>query len=120
MAELAVLGCTVSIISEQTATTISITTPPSSDIAVNGKGVYFGDIDVALTAITAGSFTCAEGTITIEATGANVLEGAKKAVLKGDSGTKTLTFTESSSGTTMEISVTVQVTDAGQTDVDAS
>lgn len=120
MAELAVLGCTVDITSGQTATAKSITTSPSSNILVNGKGVYFGDIDVLLTAISFVSgetFTCASGTITISGTGSNVLEETKKAVLKGDSGSKELMFTGVSTGTQVPAIVTVKITDAGQTDV---
>lgn len=121
MSELAVLGCTVDITSGQTATAKSITTSPSSDILVNGKGVYFGDIDVLLTAITyttpAEVFACTEGTITISGSGSDVLEGTKKAVLKGDSGSKELMFTGVSTGTQVTVTVTVKITNAGQTDV---
>lgn len=118
MSELAVKGCEVKITSGQSASKITITTLPSTDIFVGNNGVYFGDIDVLLTAITSGSLTCASGTITISGTNADVLNAeGKKALQKGDKATKTLTFTDSSSGATSKLPVTIQITDAGQSDV---
>ena len=118
MSELAVQGCEVKITSGQSCEVITITTSPSSDIFVGSKGVYFGDIDVSLSAITSGSLTCPSGTITIKGTNTDVFDSdGNKAVQKGDSGTKTLTFTDSSTGATSSIPVTIQITDAGQTDV---
>lgn len=122
MSELAVSGCTVKITSGQTAISITIITSPSSDISVNSKGVYFGDIDVTLIAVTQGSFVCPEATLTIKGTASNVLEiaGSKKAVQKNDSATDTFTFTDPSTLVTKDLTVTIQITDAGQTDVIAS
>lgn len=118
MSELAVQGCTVAITSGQSASTIQITTSPSSDNFVNDKGIYFGDIDVSLTTITSGSLVCASGTITIKGTASNILDsGGNKAVQKNDTATKTLTFTDSSTGATSDIPVTIKITDASQTDV---
>lgn len=121
MSEVAVQGCTVSITSGQSATTIQITTSPSNKDFVDDKGIYFGDIDVSLTAITSGSLVCASGTITIKGTASNVLDSnGNKAVQKNDSATKTLTFTDTSTQATSDIPVTIKITDAGQTDVIAS
>lgn len=120
MSELAVLGCTVQITSGQTATSITITTSPSSDISINSKGVYFGDIDVTLIAVKQGSFVCPEATLTIKGTASNVLSGSKKAVQKNDNATDTFTFTDPSTLVTTDLPVTIQITDAGQTDVIAS
>jgi hypothetical protein len=117
MAELAVKGCKVKITSGQQAVTIQIKTSPSSNIDVGGKGVYFGDIDVALATISQENLVCSSGTITIKGTAANVLAGSDKAVQKGDNATDTFTFTDSSSGATTDLPVTVEITDAGQTDV---
>lgn len=121
MSELAVNGCTVKITSGQSAVSIQITTPPSNDCAVGGKGIYFGDIDVLLTTITQGNLLCASGTITISGTADNILNAdGDKAVQKGDNATKSLTFTDQSSGTTTPIDVKIEITDAGQTDVGAT
>lgn len=118
MSELAVQGCEVKITSGQSCKAIAITTSPSSDNFVGSNGIYFGDIDVSLTAISSGNFACPSGIITIKGTNADILDSdGNKAVQKGDSGTKTLTFTDSSSGTTSKLPVTIQITNAGQTDV---
>lgn len=120
MSELAVQGCTVSITSGQSATTIQITTPPSDKVFVGTKGVYFGDIDVSLATITLGSLVCASGTITIKGTASNILNSSgDKAVQKNDTTTKTLTFTDSSTGATSDLPVTIKITNAGQTVVEA-
>jgi hypothetical protein len=117
MGALAVKGCTVSITSGQQASVIEITTPASSDINVGGKGVYFGDIDVSLSAITMGSLVCPSGTITIKGTASNILSGSDKAVQANDSGNDTLTFTDSSTGASSDLPVAIQISDPGQTDV---
>lgn len=121
MSEVAVQGCTVSVTSGQSVTSIQITTSPSDKDFVDDKGIYFGDIDVSLTTITSGSLVCASGTITIKGTASNVLDSnGNKAVQKNDSATKTLTFTNPSTGATSNIPVTIKITDTGQTDVIAS
>ena len=121
MGALAVLGCTVEITSGQLSELIQITTSPSSDVAVNGKGVYFGDVDVQLTAITIGNYLCSSGTITISGTANNVTSGNKNAVQINDSATKTLTFVDTTGQTpSQNLPVTIQITDAGQSDVIAN
>lgn len=116
--ELAVQGCTVKVTTAgMSCEAIAVTTPPSQEVLADGKGVYFGDIDVSLTAITSGSLVCASGTITITATGEDHTSHSKKAVLKGDKGTKTLTFTDSSTGAQSQLPVTIEVTDPGQNKV---
>lgn len=120
MSELAVEGCQVSITSGQSASTIQITTQPSDVNFVNSKGIYFGDIDVRLTAITSGSYVCASATITISGTADNILDAdGNKAVQKGDSGSKSLTFIDPSTQQTKKETVEIEITNAGQTDVNA-
>lgn len=118
MSDLAVKGCEIQITSGQSASKIEIITPPSSDNFVGNDGIYFGDIDVLLTSITQGNNVCASGTITIKGTGSDILNASdEKAVLNGDSGTKELKFTNTTSGATSDIPVTIQIVDAGQSDV---
>lgn len=121
MSELAVQGCQVSITSGQSASTIQITTQPSDVNFVNSKGIYFGDIDVSLTTITSGSYVCASATITISGTADNILDksSSNKAVQKGDSGSKSLTFIDPSTQQTKQETVKIEITNAGQTDVNA-
>lgn len=120
MAELAVKGCTVSITSGQSATSINITTQPSSDNSVSQKGIYFGDIDVTLKTVTVGSLVCASAQLTISGTSGNILDSnGNKAVQKGDSASDSFTFTDSSSGAQSTLTIAIKITDAGQTDVTA-
>ena len=119
MAELAVKGCTLTV-TPVTVVGKQITTPPSANNIVGDNGIYFGDIQVALSGITQGNYAYAGGTlvVTISGTAENILEGDKPAVQKGDSGEqKKVTLTDSSSGSTINVDIKVEVTDAGQTDV---
>ena len=121
MAELAVLGCTIEITSGQEAAAIVVQSQPSSDNFVGTNGIYFGDMDVMLTGVTQGNLTCAEASLTIKGTASNILNGSdEKAVQKNDTATDTFEFTDSSSGVTSKLPVSIMVTDAGQTDVIAS
>ena len=121
MSELAVQGCTLSLTDPSlSVVNMAITTQPSQYTSVNGSSVYFGDITVALTTISQGSFTCPSGSVTISGTADSILEGTKKAVQKGDKGSAKMLFTESSSGNQKQITVEVEISNAGQTDVIAT
>lgn len=122
MGALAVLGCTVEIMSGQSSEAIAITTSPSSDVAVSGKGVYFGDIDISLSAITVGNYLCASGTITISGTASSILDkNNNPAVQLNDSATKSLTFVDTTGQTpSQSLPVTIKITNAGQSDVIAN
>ena len=121
MGALAVLGCTITITSGQQAAATLVKTQPSQKVDVGGKGVYFGDMEVMLTGVTQGTLTCAEATLTIKGTASKVLDAnSNKAVQVNDSATDTFEFTDSSSGVTSELPISIMITDAGQTDVIAS
>lgn len=131
--ELAVMGCKFKISSTMgsiSAVSLQASSQPSQNISVSSKGAYFDKITVAITTAkitaavpgTTGTGILASGSVDITGTGSNVLEGSKKAVLKGDKGTKTIkfTFTTTStppSTTPVPVPVTVEVDDPGQTDV---
>lgn len=119
---IAVKGCTL-VIQGGSGPPPTITNQPSSDITVGGKGVFFKEIKVSLSGVTAGTITNSDGqgTGSITGTGADVLDAnGDKAVLEGDvsasitvNGTmSTPSGPQSASGT-----VTVKVSAAGQTDV---
>ncbi len=115
---LAVLGCTIEITSGQQAVAMVVKTQPSQKVSVGGKGVYFGDMEVMLTGVTQGSLVCPEATLTIKGTAAKVLNAdGDKAVQADDNATDKFTFTDSSSGATTSLPISIQITDAGQTDV---
>lgn len=135
MAELAVQGCTfkASITPGSISAQCSTTTAPSSDVLVSNKGVFFDKItvtipsgsSVTLTAPPTGATSptgnlLAPDTIDISGTASNVLSGNKKAVLKGDNGSKAITFTfpgPQGSQVPSPVTVKVEVDDPGQTDV---
>ena len=119
MSELAVKDCTISIKDTSiSATSIQITTSPSSDNFVGDKGIYFGTISVTLSGLTKDNLVCATGIITVDGTCSDILDSSnKQAVQQGDSGSAELEFTDSSSGTTTPIVVEIEVSNAGQADV---
>ena len=140
MSELAVNGCTFKIsstVGSIEAVSIEAVSTPSQDISVGNKGVYFDKITVAITMAKITPTTPIPGTTNegilesdsedINGTADNILElpAGSKAVQKGDkvTVTKNFTFTTTSSPpSTTEVAMpfTVEVLDAGQTDVTAT
>lgn len=133
--ELAVKGCTfkASINPGTISANCSTSTTPSADVLVGANGVFFDKITVTIPSGASVTLTSpppsatspsgqlmAPDTIDISGTADNVLSGGKKAVLKGDNGTKTVTFTfPGPQGTQVPygVSVKVEVDNPGQTDV---
>lgn len=106
-------------------------------VSESNKGIYFDKVTVTVasgttvvvtsppeTATSTTGTLMSPDTIDIEGTADNVLDSnGKKAVQKGDKGSKSLTFTfpaPQGAVTTGDYEVTVEVDDAGQTDVIAS
>jgi len=133
--ELAVQGCTfkASITPGTISANCSATSQPANDILVSNKGVCFNKITVmvpsgsrvTLPAPPSGATSpsgqlLAPGSIDITGTGSNILRSSQKAVLKGDNGSKSLTFTfPGPNGTQVPspVNVKVEVDNPGQTDV---
>lgn len=133
--EFAVKGCTfkASITPGTISANCSTTTQPANDILVSNKGVFFDKITVTIpsgssvtllapppSATSPSGQLMAPGTVDISGTGSNVLRSNKKAVLKGDNGSKAITFTfPGPNGSTVPYPVTVkvEVNNPGQTDV---
>lgn len=133
--ELAVKGCTfkASINPGTISANCSTTTVPSADVLIGSNGAFFDKITVTIpsgasvklpspppSAVSPSGQLMAPDTIDISGTAADILSGDKKAVLKGDSGTKTISFTfPGPQGTQVPygVSVKVEVDDPGQTDV---
>jgi hypothetical protein len=144
MSELAVLGCefkasiSPAVGSKITASlSASPSTPPSTDNFVESNGIYFDKVTaivasgatVVLNTPPAGATSpsgtlTASDTIDISGTASNILDSSdKKALQKGDKGSKVLTFTfPAPNGTTVPfgVEVTAEISDAGQTDVTAT
>ena len=120
MSELVVQGCTITITSGQEASTKTITTQPSDKVFAEGKGVYFGDMDVKLLTVTQGAFVCEEADLTIKGTAGNILNSSdEKAVQKGDNASGSFTF-KNPQGSEITATVRIEITDAGQTKVIAT
>lgn len=138
--ELAVKGCTfkASINPGTISANCSTITVPSADVLTGSSGVFssgafFDKITVIIpsgasvtllspppSAVSPSGQLMVPDTIDISGTAADVLSGGKKAVLKGDSGTKTISFTfPGLQGTQVPygVSVKVEVDNPGQTDV---
>lgn len=140
MSEVAVQGCSLKISSTAgsiSAVSVVPSNSPSSDNSVNNKGIFFDKITALITtakitpttpiAGTTNEGILASGSIDIAGTASNILDANnKKAVQKGDKATKTLTFLftitppATPPTTPVNLPVTVEVDDAGQTDVIAS
>lgn len=133
MSELAVKGCSLKISSTMGTVNASlqITNQPSSDIFVEENGVYFDKISVSISSATitatvagtTGTGTLSSGSIDINGTEGNILNNSdKKAVQKGDKETKTFNFTFTTTSSppsqiSVSVPITVEITNAGQTDV---
>lgn len=133
--ELAVKGCTfkASINPGTISANCSTSTTPSADVLVSGNGVFFDKITVTIPSGASVTLTSpppsatslsgqlmAPDTIDISGTADNVLSGGKKAVLKGDNGSKAITFTfpgPNSSIVPYPVTVKIEVDNPGQTDV---
>jgi hypothetical protein len=139
MSEVAVQGCHIKISSTAGSISAISVVPSNSPSTVNfadNKGIFFDKITVQITTATITPTTPIAGTtntgildsgsIDINGTADNTLDSNnKKAVQKGDKATKTLTFSFTTtstppSTTPVDLPVTVEVDDAGQTDVIAS
>ena len=117
--DIAVQGCTLS---EPTA---QITTPPSTKVKADGKGVYKGKITIQISGYSSSVIT-----VSGSGSGSDQLEGSAKCVnaegdpvvLKGDQVTITVSGKAYAGQKTIDVTepVTVSITDAGQTKVKGS
>ena len=139
MSELAVQGCTFKIsstVGSISAVSLTTTTQPSSVNLVNNKGIFFDKLTVNITTATITPSTPIAGTtntgvlasdsIDISGTASNILDSnGKKALQKGDKNTKTCSFIFTFTPvpptppytTSIDLPVTVEIDDPGQTDV---
>lgn len=113
----AVEGCTWKITpSSVSASSITVVTPPDLYVFAENKGVYRGTLTLALVGVTQGGYTVpAPVLVTVTATGANTLASALPVALQGDFGNGSGTGV--SGGSSVPITFTIEVDDAGQTSV---
>lgn len=122
--EVAVNGCHLVISSGGSGPEPTITSQPSSDVLVSGKGVFFGEIKFKVSGVTSGDIANADGKGegTILGTGSKILlvAGSKNVVLKDDESAQiTVNGTKPSQSGPVPASgkIKVKVSSPGQTDV---
>ena len=123
MKNIAVVGCTVTL-SPGTGVA-QITTQASLKVKADGKGVYFGPIDIAVSAYSDSIITVSgsgAGTITIQPSAQKVKIEGKYVVLEGDSGDAMIDGMAYSGSSTVAVKskVTAKIEVAGQIKVKAN
>lgn len=123
MKNVAVVGCTVTLSPGEGNK--QITTQASLKVKADGKGVYFGPIDVAVSGYSDSIITVSEsgsGTITIQPSAQKVKVEGDYVILEGDSGTATINGMAWSGETQVaaQSNVTAKIEVAGQVKVKAN
>lgn len=123
MKNVAVVGCTVTLSPGDGIK--QITTQASLKVKADGKGVYFGPIDVAVSGYSDSIITVSgsgSGTITIQPSAQKVKVEGDYVILEGDSGTATINGMAWSGETQVEAQsdVTAKIEVAGQVKVRAN
>ena len=123
MKNVAVVGCTVTLSPGEGVAQIS--TQASLKVKADGKGVYFGPIDVAVSGYSDGTITVplsGSGTITIQPSAQKVKVEGDYVILEGDSGTATINGMAWSGQTQIaaQSDVTAKIKIAGQVKVKAN
>lgn len=123
MENVAVVGCTVTLSPGEGNK--QITTQASLKVKADGKGVYFGPIDVAVSGYSDTTITVSgsgSGTITIQPSAQKVKVEGDYVILEGDSGTATINGMAWSGQTQVEAQseVTAKIEVAGQVKVKAN
>ena len=123
MKNVAVVGCTVTLSPGEGNK--QITTQASLKVKADGKGVYFGPIDVAVSGYSDSIITVSgsgSGTITIQPSAQKVKVEGDYVILEGDSGTATINGMAWSGETQVaaQSNVTAKIEVAGQVKVKAN
>lgn len=123
MKNVAVVGCTVTLSPGKGMK--QITTQASLKVKADGKGVYFGPIDVAVSGYSDENITVSgsgSGTITIQPSAQKVKVEGDYVILEGDNGTATINGKAWSGDTQVEAqsNVTAKIEIAGQVKVKAN
>lgn len=123
MKNVAVVGCTVTLSPGEGNK--QITTQASLKVKADGKGVYFGPIDIAVSAYSDSTITVSgsgAGTITIQPSAQKVKVEGKYVILEGDSGDAMIDGMAYSGSSTVAVKskVTAKIKVAGQKKVKAN
>lgn len=123
MENVAVVGCTVTLSPGEGMK--QITTQASLKVKADGKGVYFGPIDISVSAYSDSVITVpssGSGTITIQPSAQKVKVEGKSVILEGDSGSAMISGKAQVGQTQVDVqsNVTAKIELAGQTKVKAN
>ena len=123
MKNVTVVGCTVTL-SPGTGVA-QITTQASLKVKADGKGVYFGPIDVAVSGYSDSTITVSgsgSGTITIQPSAQKVKVEGKYVILEGDSGSAMIDgmAQQGQAQVAVQSNVTAKIELAGQVKVKAN
>ena len=123
MKNVAVVGCTVTLSPGEGMK--QITTQASLKVKADGKGVYFGPIDVSVSGYSDGTITVplsGSGTITIQPSAQKVKVEGKYVILEGDSGSAMISGKAQVGQTQVDVKskVTAKIEVAGQVKVKAN
>lgn len=104
-----------------TLTGVVVSTPPSSYVFVDGKGVYSGDITVNVASASFNSYTATGLTFTLHPTAEYVLSDGSEALLEGDTSDTVSAqgYNPSLSPPEITFPVTLKVDSAGQSVMNA-
>lgn len=123
MKNVAVVGCTVTLSPGEGMK--QITTQASLKVKADGKGVYFGSIDVSVSGYSDSVITVplsGSGTITIQPSAQKVKVEGKSVILEGDSGSAMISGKAQVGQTQVDVKskVTAKIEVAGQVKVKAN
>ena len=123
MKNVAVVGCTVTFSPGEGVA--QITTQASLKVKADGKGVYFGPIDVAVSGYSDETITVSgsgSGTITIQPSAQKVKVEGEYVILEGDSGSAMIDGKAQSGSSQIDVQseVTAKIEVAGQVKVKAN
>ena len=111
---IAVSGCTLELSSG--SGTVSISTPASQVTKFDNKGAYKGTIDISISGFTGGSVVGSSGTGagTITGSAQHITIEGSPAVLQDDESESITVYGTNAKGDPATASVTVKISDAGQ------
>lgn len=123
MKNVAVFGCTVTLSPGEGMK--QITTQASLKVKADGKGIYFGPIDVSVSGYSDSVITVpgsGSGTITIQPSAQKVKVEGKSVILEGDSGSAMINGKAQQGQTQVDVqsNVTAKIEFAGQVKVKAN
>lgn len=116
---IAVQNCSLEIVEEgKSASSIEISSSPSTDVKINGKGAYSGTVQISISGYTGGSIVSASGATvtpgTLSGSAQYIKVDGKSAILEGDTSNTITVIGSDSRGHSVTDTCTVKIANAGQ------